>query len=311
MLDQHNKTVDGVIESDSELEANTKILEWRARNGKDPLTGELIGGISLSSLPVSESELKVPWITPPRNEGHGQTESHTAPSAPRRPRSRTKSPLRVISSIGNIFVRFAVLAILSTVIVAFALHDHPRVQLARAYVAYWIIDRGFDIAFAGESLSPFSNYEKYVPMKAKLDFSPREIQEKALQIIPKKGKPSDQKIALWGAAAWKCITTKTYCLESAGSTNFQMRDMRLLGFFFLEYSQRQGSPYAAADIGLFLLSWDAPGGRDIFAVSKANYWWTMGLERNPNDERLKKLLLTLNESPWLKYSNLAANWLHP
>lgn len=73
--------------------------------------------------------------------------------------------------------------------------------------------------------------------------------------------------------------------------------MRLLGFLFLDYAQRKGSRNASSDMGLYLLSRGAPGGRDLFSASNASHYWKKGVTLNSGDERSRRLLAMLDGSP--------------
>lgn len=150
-------------------------------------------------------------------------------------------------------------------------------------------------AIEGEKYAPFSAYAKYVPKKrAPASKTPEEINAQARKLLASRKPLSDKRIAYWGSTAWECLSENPLCLQQAGVRGEDMHDIRMLGLRFLDMARKKGSPDAAADIGLYLLSDAAPAGKDM---TSALWQWDRAAKENPKAVRAQRLLDQVQRSP--------------
>lgn len=179
----------------------------------------------------------------------------------------------------------------------------PFIGTAADKIETW----GLAIAIDGQRLAPFSAYGKYIPKKsASPSTPPAEINEKAKKLFAPHKRLSDKVVAYWGPAAWACLSENLACLDQAGALEESYRDIRLLGLLYLDLARRKGSPDAAADIGLYVMTKGSPMGKD---AGLALYHWDRGVKENPKAIRADILLNKAKESVWARSTASIAAFL--
>lgn len=192
--------------------------------------------------------------------------------------------------VGSVFLKWAfLLVVVLASVMLWERSESQRLAFAVAIEAW-----GLDKALAGEDFAPLSAYKEYIPKKAAVDVSPKDLNAKAKELFASPGRATDRAIAHWGPAAWSCLRENPICIADAGARERDARDIRLLGLMFLEIAKRKGSPDAGADIGLYMMSKDAPLGKDP-RLAKAH--WANCLYDNRNAKRCARLLGRAT-SPW-------------
>lgn len=184
-----------------------------------------------------------------------------------------------------------------------------KALIARASAASAIEAWGLEMALDGEEYAPFSAYGKYLPKSGPSEASPAEINAKAQSLFAASRRPlPDKTIAYWGSAAWKCMSENPRCLQEASARGKSRTDIRMMGLLFLGGAGAKGSPDAAADIGLYLMTDGAPTGKE---PRLAMALWEKAARENPKAARARRLLEKAKGSLWASQAARLARLIYP